>query len=1265
MCYRSYKNLHLAKAVPISFCSHTSNVIQYLQKMSSELKFFVNGKLQLIKGPIDPDMKLSHYLRKDLRLTGTKVGCNEGGCGSCTVTLSRYKDGKMAHLAISACLTRVASLHGTEITTTEGLGGSEMGEKLHPVQERLWKAHGAQCGFCSPGMVMSMSSVLRDKGGIVDIEDVQGCLQGNLCRCTGYRPIVEGFATFCKDSQDKSHKDMENVQGYDEVLKIDRGDLAPYAPHCDDPKTPDEIEKMALDDDIVELSCLEGRSWFYPKSLSQLRKLLQDRPNGNFAIYGGGTMFPKDKLEMPIIQLTYVKELHKLSFHDQQIQIGSALTLDEVKKVFQSLLASNEDDILKTVGESGRSLIEAILKALETLGSPQVRNVGTLGGHIIWGGSCALSDLAPILIASGTVLQWQQPNGTITETPLSNDIELKSLSKNGVLCRITIPVPPRNSTTAFYRSAKRKEFSFPVANAGIQAQIVDGVVEDIRISFGGSEPDYGNKNGHTPRLEKNLIRSLKGKQIGDLTPEYIKEAIKSSNIQGYDQASGAWREYREQQYASFLHKFFSGEDVTCKIKQSEKTSLLTYQKVDENQAREDTVTRPVPNLWAAEMASGSAVYIDDMPALSGELQLVLVQSTKAHAKLLRMDFSKALQVKGVVGVVSAGDLSPDKNKWGTVVPDDVVFCEKEVLHFGQILAAIACETIEAGKEACRLVGIEYEDLPAIITIPDAKDSDSKLGDKIKLERNQDSDVSAKGQARTIKGTVHLGGQEQFYMETNGSLVVPVGEKDECVVYTSTQEPAMVQRQVAGMLGVPQHKVVVKTKRVGGGFGGKQKALHTLVAAVAARKFKRPCRIILSRKEDVALMGHRHEALANYEVEYDDYDGKLLKAKLRMFANGGYSNDLSMPWIIILVLRVDGGYTLRNVDIEGTACKTHTTSNTAMRGFGGPEGGMIIDTILSHVAHELGVDPTKVREVNLTEEGDLPHYGEARFEGVTLGKCWEECKSRSQYDLRKKSADEHNLASKYIKRGVALVPMKFPITMGYKPLMQGTALLRVYLDGTVLLSHGGAEMGQGLHTKMIQVAGRGLGIPVEKIHIAETSTDAVPNATPTGGSVGADLNGAAVMDACRQLKSQLKPYLSRGKTWEEAVQAAYDDHVSLCVVGYNPITKVDFDFDKLGKGKITDYYVYGAGMVEVEVDCRDGDVTVLSADLVVDVGRSLNPAVDLGQIEGSFMQALGYVTTEQLLTDAKTGALITCVIRATKPLVELVLYILYCIYRYIF
>jgi xanthine dehydrogenase large subunit len=656
--------------------------------------------------------------------------------------------------------------------------------------------------------------------------------------------------------------------------------------------------------------------------------------------------------------------------------------------------------------------------------------------------------------------------------------------------------------------------------------------------------------------------------------------------------------------------------------------------------------------------SGKAVYTDDQRIPAGTLSLYPVLSPHAKAKITRIDTSAALEVPGLVMVLTAADV-PGENDTGAILHDEVLLPSDEVSYWGQVVAWAVGETEAAARQAAAKVVVDYEPLPAILTIQDAIAANSFLND-LQVIRRGEPDQALEQAEHRLAGEVEMNGQDHFYLETHASWVVPDGE-GHYQVYASTQHPTETQIIVARVLGIPTNQVVVTCLRMGGGFGGKESQANPFAAAaaLAAQKTGRPVRVRLRRHHDMMITGKRHGFLGRYEVGFDP-TGQITALKIALYADGGWSLDLSPPVLMRAMLHSDNAYYLPHVEVQGRIAKTNRVSNTAYRGFGGPQGMIVIEEIVDRIARSLKLPPHEVRERNFYRgegETSTTHYGQEIVDNRIL-RVWDEAKTRANFAERWQAVEQFNQGSAYKKRGLAITPVKFGISFNKVQYNQAGALVLIYTDGSIQLNHGGTEMGQGLHTKMLQVAARALGVSVERIRIMHTSTDKVPNSSATAASSGSDLNGQAVKDACETLRHRLaavavrmlnldapedmvfaddwiycRTYPSLRIAFTEVVQQAYSERISLSATGFYRTPNIFWD-PKLGKGRPFYYFSYGAAVSEVEVDGFTGTFKLRQVDIVHDVGESLNPLVDKGQIEGGFVQGMGWMTMEELVWDTE-------------------------------
>ncbi len=669
-----------------------------------------------------------------------------------------------------------------------------------------------------------------------------------------------------------------------------------------------------------------------------------------------------------------------------------------------------------------------------------------------------------------------------------------------------------------------------------------------------------------------------------------------------------------------------------------------------------SVGKPKPHESASFHVSGSAIYTDDQRPIHGMLTCWPVTSPHAKATIKKIDVAKACKVPGVVTVLEPSDV-PGVNDSSGHLHDEVLLPTTEIFYWGQAITWVVAETEEAARLGAEKVVVEYEKLEPILSIEKAIEANSFHNDWLRMARGDVATALASA-PHVITDEVYMGGQDHFYLETQASWAIPDGE-GHFQVYSSTQHPSETQIVVARVLGISRKDVVVTSLRMGGGFGGKETQAnpYAAIAALAAHKTGKPVRVRLKRDQDMILTGKRHPFLGRYKVGFDD-DGKLLALELELYSDGGWSSDLSEPVLARAMFHSDNCYYIPNMDVRGRVAKTNKTSQTAFRGFGGPQGMVVIETILDRVARQLGLAVDAVRERNFyhgTGETSTTHYGQEIIDN-RIQRIWDEVKVQSDFDKRKTEITAFNKTSRYKKRGLALTPVKFGISFTHTMLNQAGALVLIYSDGSIQVNHGGTEMGQGLHVKMLQVAAKTLGVSFERFRMMPTATDKVPNTSATAASSGADLNGQAVKNACEVLKNRLAEVAARmlhlnapeDLTFEdeyifssqhpkdrvkfaEVVSKAYHLQVSLSANGFYRTPNIYWDRDK-GKGKPFFYYAYGAAVSEVEVDGFTGQWQLRQVDIVHDVGESLNPLVDKGQIEGGFVQGMGWLTMEELVWD---------------------------------
>uniref|UniRef100_A0A3Q2Q717 Xanthine dehydrogenase n=1 Tax=Fundulus heteroclitus TaxID=8078 RepID=A0A3Q2Q717_FUNHE len=888
------------------------------------------------------------------------------------------------------------------------------------------------------------------------------------------------------------------------------------------------------------------------------------------------------------------QNLHRTGSPVIRIVFGAACTLSHMGAVLRKAVQS--------LPPHQTEVFQAVLEQLQWFAGQQIRNVAVNGSREV------LMDDSFFTGYRKTAVEPQE-----------------------ILLSIHIPYSQKSQFISAFKQSPRREDDISIVTAAMSVTFSPGtdVVKDLRLSFGGMAP--------VTVLARRTADRLLGRQWGE---ELLQEAcsLLAEEMSLDPSAPGGMVSYRRTLTLSLFYKFYlrvlqklrstvqrhrpasrstryskhTSTRETDTLDVQERNSLLRLQAVPEGQSLGDVVGRPIMHLSALKQATGEAMYCDDVPLYENELYLALITSTKAHARILSVDAAAAERSPGVVCCLFASDV-PGSNITG-MRQDETVF----VTCVGHIVGAVVADTQLHAQRAAKAVKIQYEELEPVVTIQEAIVAQS-FYKPIRTIQCGDLEAGFK--------QIHIGGQEHFYLETNVTLAVP-REDGEMELFISSQSPS--DSQVTGKspkaLGVPANRVLVRVKRMGGGFGGKESRTSVLstVVAVAADKLKRPVRCMLDRDEDMLITGGRHPFYGKYKVGFLQ-TGKVVALDVTFYSNAGNSMDLSQR----ALFHMENSYSIPNVHGQGFICRTNLPSNTAFRGFGGPQGLMVAEAWITDVAHCLGRSAEEVRRLNLYLEGESTPYNQI-LHGVTLDRCWDECLSRSEYERRRAAADLFNRQNRWTKRGLAVVPTKFGIAFTATFLNQAGALVHIYRDGSVLLTHGGTEMGQGLHTKMVQVASRVLGIPCARIYVSETSTNTVANTSPTAASASSDLNGAAVLNACQTLLKRLEPYRTQNPkgSWEDWVMAAYLDRVNLSANGFYRTPDLGYDFDT-NSGRVFNYYSYGVACSEVEIDCLTGTHKNLSTTIVMDVGHSLNPAIDVGQVEGGFMQGLGLFTLEEL------------------------------------
>mmetsp|Transcript_81483 Transcript_81483/g.154700 ORF Transcript_81483/g.154700 Transcript_81483/m.154700 type:complete len:1475 (+) Transcript_81483:114-4538(+) len=1278
-----------------------------------KISFFVNNvrhQLRVGNG-IDPELTLLEYLRQK-GLTGTKLACGEGGCGACTVVCTRRNHkGDLVNIPVNACLATICEFQGAHVTTVEGLCSKDA-STLHPIPKAMSDSHGSQCGYCTPGIVMSMYGLwLNSKEPTV--RDIEEHFDGNLCRCTGYRPILQAFQQFASDHSEL--KEGQRVYGDSPLVKEPCTSKAKGCCGHTIPASVGEASVKLGEDLELQLGktveSLEGPrgifvpgshlgdtcDWFQPTHLRDVLLVMATKANVRLQVGNTERRIEKffkwnHKYPMTLISLSHVEEMQGVQCSNGEVRIGASAPLQDISHTFEGLISSH--------GESNPAVqvLQAYRAIIRWFAGHQIRSVAGLGGNIAT--ASPISDLNPCHVAAGARLEvayLDDDNKVVTRTIMMGDLKAPFFSgyrKTGlrageVIVALTLPLTRPNHSEFFeaFKQARRRDDDLAIVNAAMRVRFEDSKVADACFAFGGMAPFtkgclalatwwHGREWSHS-----NFTESL----------EKLAEDLPLP-----DGAPGGMCEYRRLLARSFYFKFWTsvayrlgGSKIPpaplmdCDMSTLHHTTSANYEKPPtkglQHYARDQTsllqpVSSPDKHMAGDMQVIGRAKYLDDLSPVLDEVFLDFVLSTKAHARILRIDASPARAVEGFVDIITASDIKGEKIL-GPIAHDEEVIASEEVLHVGHIVACVCATSKYAARVAAKAVIVEYEDLPAIVGLEEAvaKESFFQLmfqnpGDvesEIHTVRDPASNEPAAGSLDSllgelasnpdvaiVEGEVFMGGQEHFYLETNATRVTP-SENGEFSVLTSCQNLHETQLLVSKALGVPMSKVTAHVRRLGGGFGGKESrpCLLAVTAAVAAQKLQVPVRFQMDRDVDQAVSGQRHSFLGKYKLAIHRESCKFIAADVQLFSNGGHSLDLSQPILQRAMFHLTNACHVPSVRVRGRICRTNIPSNTAFRGFGAPQGMFVGQTMYEHAARVLGASVEEVLGKNLYMAGGRTYYNhDLKPKDMPLLRMWEQMMSQADFETRKKNVEDFNSRNRYRKRGLAAVPTVFGISFTATHLNQAGALVHVQKDGTVLVSHGGVEMGQGLHTKIARVAAAALNIPIEAVYVKETNTDLVTNTSATAASSGTDLNGAAVQDACDQLAERLKPFLEkqahllegpedrRQEALANAANGAFFSRINLTAQGYwrTPVTGVNWTQKGVNEfqGDPFWYYTYGVSCSEVEVDCLTGDVCTLRSDICHDVGRSLNAAIDIGQVEGAFTQGMGLFMMEEVVFDKR-------------------------------
>jgi len=1196
---------------PMLLTPTEARIVSTLQiPVRHQMIFYVNGKRYVVDNP-NPEVALIDWLREH-GYTSIKQPCGEGGCGGCAVAVATYdsKRQKAHHFAVNSCLVPLPFVDGCSLTTAEGVGTLQ---HLHPIQKDLAENHGTQCGFCTPGIITTLYALFAENPERT-VEEIDEALSTNLCRCTGYRPIFDTARRYAVDFDQSAlgelmttGKDIEEINAA--ISTRDRPLVTPDFP------------KELVDFNQDPLLCSSGaQTWFAPKSLEHMEKIRAAEIKDSYIVSGATDLnfkkvYHPDIIFPLMISTKLVDDLKVIRPQEKGVEIGSAVSINEFA------------DYWRTAPESQKDLSKAFLNITREFANYNIRNLGTVGGSLVAGD--ALSDLCPILMSANTQCKIISCEGERTVSAIDFVLR-RNIKPSEILLSIFIPFVEANDHVRTFKISRRREDSQAICNAAFNIRVVQGKVEAARITIGA----VAAVQFACVEAEQFLIGKLWNFQTYEQFRDLILNHITVSRRVGM-------AELRIDLVKAVCYKFFLwvldrvGTQLPTPIKcaaegfkRNPRSSKQTWEQRGEN-----VVGKQYPHVSAYGHTTGDAKFVGDIAVPDKCAYAYPVLSTIASAEIDTIDASVALSMKGVITFCTWEDIPGDKKISSIPPADEDVLSTGKICFYGQVIGVIVAETEKLAIKAARKVKVTYKNQKKpVITIYDA----------MKAAETSDEDVLVKEMglrvgkcddakcAHEVKGKSYINNQEHFYLEPNSILVVPRGTEGYHI-YAACQNPNKIQESVAAVLALPRASVACEVMRLGGGFGGKQDRpqFYAAQAAIASHKTGRPIRLVLLRQEDLATSGMRHEYLSEYNIGCDE-NGLLTKMDYHYHSNAGWTMDLSQLVMDRTVYSATGGYCSPNTNSIGTLYRTNKLSCTAFRGFGVPQSLLCVETAMAHLAHQMGVRPEVIKEKNLYHKGDRTVTG-YELPDDTVRRCWQVCKESCNWDERVKEVEEFNKTHMYKKRGIAMTPVVS--TMGFESefMMKGSALVQIFGDGSVTVSHGGIEMGQGIHTKMQMIAAETLGIPRDLVKVLPTQTDKTANMPPTAGSTGTDLHGRAVLNACVELKERLQPIREQHPdwTWQQICGYAFFNKFDMQCSGFNRMPDSVYNHHT-HIGRESYYLIWSVGFSMVEVDVLTGEHYVVRTDLVHDCGSSLNPGLDIGQLEGGFVQGQGLYTLEEMI-----------------------------------
>ncbi|XP_069693946.1 uncharacterized protein [Periplaneta americana] len=1167
---------------------------------------------------------------------GTKFMCLEGGCGSCVVTayIENPVTKKKSKLAVNSCLVRVLSCNGWSIETIEGIGNKKTG--YHSTQARLAHLNGTQCGYCSPGMVMNMYSLMGQRD--LTMKEVENSFGGNICRCTGYRPILDAFKSFATDAPQNL---KSKVQDIEELYKMkicpENGKTCfSKCKYISTDSESSEDEFVHINSDGVEIFQsseisnvhpihlhLNGAQWFKATKMSDIFNIFDKSDDAPYILVAGSTARGVYRLiEEPklYIDVQDVPELKRYST-DTPLTIGGNMTLTDVMQLFRTVCKTKKE----------YAYTKALADHIDLIANVPVRNVGTIAGNLYTKHEHNEfpSDIFLILETIGATLTIASKGYVQKDVSLLDFLDRDM--KHSVIQSVTLPPMDESYSLKTYKIMPRSQNAHAHVNAGflfkMKKTAKGKVLARPTIVYGGINQYFVHA--------LNTESYLDGKNLFDKKILQTACKILQTELDPDAVLPEPSPQFRKKLAISLLYKFVlsvSPAGLPPRLisggKDMERPLSSGRQDIQTDKSQWP-LTKPVPKLEAIAQCSGEAQYLNDLPPIPGETFAAFVLTRIGQGYISNIDPSEALRIPGVIkflrdkDIPGSNDFTPS-NLTFFEEPEEV-FCSGKIKYAGQPLGLIVAETKELAEKAVSKVKVEYtNERKPYLNIRDVIASGDKT--RIRVEKEPDSirkEVPGRSEvSHVIKGKLDTGAQYHFTMETQQCVCIPT--EDGIDVYPSTQWMDLAQVAMSKALDIPENSINVKVKRIGGGYGSKisRNSLISTACALATHVLNRPVRLIMPLEANMESIGKRNEVSCDYEVGTDD-DGKVLYLKADVYENAGSSwNEKVVPDTISFM---GSCYDTSSWKVKGFGVLTDIPSATWCRAPGSTEGIGMIEHIMEHIAKVVKKEPMDVRLINIPAEDKAIH------------EMIQDLKKSSDFDARKQSIDEFNKNNRWMKRGISIVPMKY----GLAYAGNFSALVSIYaVDGTVAVTHGGIECGQGINTKVAQAVAYSLGIDLELVKVKPSNTLTAPNNATTGSSITSELCTYAAVQCCKVLLERMEPAKKdlKNPTWVEWVQAAYQQNIDLCATHMYPYND-----------DVKTYDIYGVTVCEVEVELLTGRHQILRVDILEDAGKSMSPEVDIGQVEGAFVMGLGYWLTEHIVYEPNSGNLLTNRTWNYKPL----------------